>query len=120
MEEEKSNIIKAITAPLGFFALSLLIVEGFLGITLGLVKTENQYFYFTGMIIGATLFLIVVLIVWHLVLRHPKNIVLAGKDYTEIEKIRSENKDNQLKEMDLKVGGTLPGAKVPAGDQIDF
>ena len=90
MEEERSGIIKAITTPLGFFALSLLIVEGFLGITLGVTKVENQWFYFIGMIIGAALFVLVVGIVSLLVWHKPRYIVFGGKDYLEDKRMESE------------------------------
>ena len=88
MEEERSSIIKAVTTPLGFFALSLLIVEGFLGITLIFAKVSNPWFYWTGMIIGAALFAGVVRGVYLLVKYVPQNIVKAGRDYVEIEKER--------------------------------
>jgi|GEM_PF-4441200 hypothetical protein len=96
MEEERSNIIKAITTPLGFFALSLLIVEGFLGIVLGFTKNQSQWFYLLGMIIGAGLFVGVVRGVWLLVKHDPENIVLAGKDYIEREKIQAEGNRTTL------------------------
>jgi hypothetical protein len=81
MEEGRSNIIKAITTPLGFFALSLLIVEGFLGITLGFAKVDNQWFYFSGMIIGALLFIIVVVMVFYLTLTKPEELVSGAENY---------------------------------------
>lgn len=94
MEEERSGIIKAITTPLGFFALSLLIVEGFLGIVLGFTEVENQWFYFLGMGVGAFLFVIVVVGVWALVWFNPENIVLAGKDYIELRKLDIDEQRN--------------------------
>ena len=99
MEEERSNIIKAITTPLGFFALSLLIVEGFLGITLGFAKVENQYFYWTGMVIGATLFILVVVFVFVLVWRKPRNLILGGKEYLDLKKTEMENEKTRFKEL---------------------
>jgi len=100
MEEERSNIIKAITTPLGFFALSLLIVEGFLGITLGFTKVQNQWFYFIGMIIGAMLFILVVLGVWALVWYKPENIVLAGKDYIRLKELDLSRENIDFIEVD--------------------
>jgi len=96
MEEERSNIIKAITTPLGFFALSLLIVEGFLGIVLGFTKVSNEWFYFVGMVIGAFLFFLVVLGVWLLVWYRPENIVKAGRDYVDIEKAKLDQENALL------------------------
>jgi len=99
MEEEKSNIIKAITTPLGFFALALLIVEGFMGIVLVFSKEQNEYFYFLGMIIGAVLFILVVVLVWYLVRYNPEKIVKSGKDYVEEykAKLRIDNKTASFK-----------------------
>ena len=91
MEEERNNIIKAITTPLGFFALSLLIVEGFLGIVLGFTKVDDLIFYFTGMIVGAFLFILVVAGVWALVWFHPESIVKAGTDYIKEKELDLEN-----------------------------
>lgn len=85
--ESRSNIIQAINTPLGFFALSLLIVEGFLAISLIFTKEpKKDDFNFWGMIIGAGLFFIVVLLVWILVWKKPKHLTLEGKHYSEIEK----------------------------------
>ncbi len=102
MKEERGTIIKAIITPLGFFALSLLIVEGFMGIILVFSKgNQSKDFYFLGMIIGAILFILVVILVWLLVWYKPENIVKAGKDYVEIEKIKARNnKITLLKERD--------------------
>lgn len=100
MEEERSNLIKAITTPLGFFALSLLIVEGFLGIVLGLTSVGDASFYFIGMIIGALLFLLVVTGVWLLVWYRPEHIVKAGRDYVEIEKAQLDYQKTALDAFD--------------------
>lgn len=89
--EDRSSIITVITTPLGFFALSLLIVEGFLGITLGFTKVENQWFYFVGMVIGAGLFILVVGLVFYLVLKKPRNLILSGKEYLDFKKAQFES-----------------------------
>lgn len=87
---EKSSIIKAITNPLGFFALSLLVVEGFLGIVL-VASNLEVWQKFWGMVIGAILFTLVGFGVWLIVWFNPENIVKAGEDYVEIEKIKAAN-----------------------------
>ena len=85
MSNKRDNVIRAITTPLGFFALSLLIVEGFLGIVLVFSKGErNDHFNDWGMIIGAILFLVVVIGVLIIVWNRPKNLTLEGKHYKEM------------------------------------
>ena len=71
--DSRTSIIQVITSPLGFFALSLLTVEGFLGITLIYSKLtpESQFW---GMMVGAVMFVIVVAIVSLLVAFIPKNL----------------------------------------------
>lgn len=84
-QNERKNIISVITNPLGFFALSLLIVEGFLGIVLIFSKSlENPYFW--GMVIGAILFFLVVIGAWLLVWFKPRNLTFGGRDYIERDK----------------------------------
>ena len=61
-EYKKNQILEAITAPLGFFVLALLIVETFLGaILVGSALPDDQKI--TGMYIGIGLFIFVTLIV---------------------------------------------------------
>jgi len=80
MPQEPSNnratLIGAITSPLGFFALALLIVEGFLTITVVWSNLEpGQKFW--GMIIGAFLFVLVVIGVFVLVWHRPTNLTFS-------------------------------------------
>ncbi len=103
MKQERSTIIKSITTPLGFFALALLIAEGFLGIVLIFSKGNlSESFYFWGMIIGAVLFVIVIVLVFILVWYRTDKIVSSGKDWLDREKLNAKiNKNAPLKE-DLK------------------
>lgn len=74
--DNRASIIGVITSPLGFFALSLLIVEGFLGIVLSISDLgSGQKFW--GMIIGAVLFVFVVLLVFILVWKKPTNLTFG-------------------------------------------
>ena len=77
-KEKRSDIIHAITSPLGFFALSLLIVEGFLTIALVGSNLDSRS-KFIGMLIGASLFLLVVIGVWLLVWFKPESLTF-GED----------------------------------------
>ncbi len=85
--ENRAGLIDNVNSPLGFFALSLLIVEGFLTITLIFSDLDPKSKYY-GMLIGAGLFLIVVIGVLILVWCKPKNLIfkqeghlLDGKNY---------------------------------------
>lgn len=72
-ESAKAKIIEAITAPLGFFVLALLIVEAFLATVLvggTLEKTEMA----RGMYLGVGLFVFVTLIVALLVWFKPDHL----------------------------------------------
>jgi len=102
MEEERSNTIKAITSPLGFFALSLLIVEGFLGIVLVFSKSDlSESFYFWGMIIGASLFLIVVILVWLLVMFDPRKLLYRAEDYNKENDILLEGDEYTTQDINI-------------------
>jgi hypothetical protein len=67
-------MIEAITSPLGFFVLALLIVESFLATVLlgGKVKPEDQM---TCVWLGVGMFVLVVLGVWILVCLAPSNLI---------------------------------------------
>jgi len=67
------KIIEAITAPLGFFVLALLIVEGFLGTVLVWAQFEAKD-KVTGMYLGVGMFVLVVAIVAIVVWYRPSNL----------------------------------------------
>lgn len=119
MKEEKGNIIRAITTPLGFFALSLLIVEAFLGTTLVFSKgNQDTNFCFWGMIIGAVLFIVVVFGVWLLVWKKPENIVFAGKDYLAKKREEGKIKNNAVKYQEFDKSATNKNnEKIQGGDE---
>lgn len=73
MENNKSQIIEAITAPLGFFVLALLIVEAFIATILIGATLENSD-KVNGMYLGVGLFIFVTLIVALLVWYKPDNL----------------------------------------------
>lgn len=82
----RSAIVSVITSPLGFFALSLLIVEGFLTIAL-VFSGLDPAAKLIGMWIGAILFFLVVLGVWILVLFKPTNLTFGEQSHLEHEKM---------------------------------
>ncbi|HEX7890745.1 MAG TPA: hypothetical protein VF522_15400 [Ramlibacter sp.] len=72
-EASKSQIIEAITAPLGFFVLALLIVEAFLATVLIGAELQNTDRVF-GMYLGVGLFILVVVVVGLFVWFKPENL----------------------------------------------
>lgn len=72
-ERKRNQILEAITAPLGFFVLALLIVEAFLATILIGATLENAD-KIIGMYLGVGLFVFVTLIVSLLVWFKPDNL----------------------------------------------
>lgn len=70
---KRNKIIEAITAPLGFFVLALLIVESFLATVLIGTALENID-KLKGMYLGVGLFVFVILVVSILVWFKPDNL----------------------------------------------
>lgn len=70
----RRKVIAAISAPLGFFVLALLIVETFLATVLigANLEKENKM---CGIWLGVSLFVVVVVGVWVLVWFKPENLV---------------------------------------------
>ncbi|HCG5919201.1 TPA: hypothetical protein ACX6RL_000740 [Photobacterium damselae] len=71
--QQRNQVIEAITAPLGFFVLALLIVEAFLATILVGATLENAD-KVMGMYLGVGLFVFVTLIVALLVWAKPDNL----------------------------------------------
>ena len=71
-------MIQAITTPLGFYVLSLLIVEATLGLVLTTSKLSEAHVWI-GFFVMIGLFLIVFVVVSGLVVWSPKNL-LYGKE----------------------------------------
>lgn len=89
LNRNRSDIVSVVTSPLGFFALSLLIVEGFLAIVLIFSNLEASN-KFWGMCVGAALFFLVVLGVWLLVLIRPTNLTFGERSHLEHEKMQKD------------------------------
>jgi hypothetical protein len=106
MNEEKSAAIQSVNNPLGFFALALLTVEGFLGIVLIFARDPHPVDLSSwGMWIGAGLFLAVVIIVSILTWFKPDALGLSGKDYLDMRR----------KESELQAKQTLPTPESEVG-----
>ena len=80
-----AKLIEAVTAPLGFFVLALLIVETFLAATLlgGVVSVENQL---TVILVGVGLFIVVTGIVAILVWKKPENLTFDKQAHLDLAK----------------------------------
>ena len=73
MSDTGTKIIEAVTAPLGFFVLALLIVEGFLATALIGAELENSD-KVLGMWLGVGLFILVTVAVFVLVWFKPQSL----------------------------------------------
>lgn len=74
MSNPRSRLLEAVTKPLGFFVLALLIVEAFLATVLvGSTLSPDQKY--TGMWVGVGMFVFVVLLVVLLVWFRPRHLM---------------------------------------------
>jgi len=115
----KNKILNSISSPLGFYVLSLLVVEGFLGIVLTQSNLSEQH-QFTGLLIGVGLFVLVLIIVslftWlspaHLTYNSTCHLLQSGKFplYADSEGISSFDK---LLSEDLSQQKNLPPPPPP-------
>lgn len=101
--EKRDSIISVITNPLGFFALSLLIVEGFLTVIIvGSGKDFPQWAKVVGMFLTSISFFLVVGLVTLLVWYKPKHLTFGGKEWNENEQFgASNNPKTKLEEQKL-------------------
>ncbi len=88
MQKSHSSIIKAITSPLGFFALSLFIVEAFLATVLIFSDLSDSHKY-VGMWMGAVFFLILVGGVFLLVWFKPTHLTFGEKSHLDLLKAQN-------------------------------
>jgi len=105
--DKRDSIISVITSPLGFFALSLLIVEGFLGIVvIGSGENLEPLHRFWGMILATGSFAMVIIIVSLMVWLIPENLTYKSSDWRDKEKLNKSWGDSSdpstKKELDDK------------------
>lgn len=82
--DNRDSVVKVITSPLGFFALSLLILEGFLAIII--IGSGNNLPPETkrlGMWMATSSFGSIVTIVSIMVIFFPKNLTFKSEDWME-------------------------------------
>ena len=105
---DRGDVIRAITTPLGFYALALLIVEATLAIVLTWSKLDAQHVW-SGFLWMIGTFIGVVLIVTALTIFSPKNLLYGKEEHASpaldpsalhdaVEEIIAKNvKDEALK-----------------------
>jgi len=109
--DKRSSIINVITNPLGFFALSLLIVEGFLGIVLiGSGDNLPAWAKEVGIFIAAGAFVLVVVLVTLLVWFKPKHLTFGGREWSENESMQYGVANNPKTKLEIE---SLPGTNKP-------
>lgn len=75
------GIIRAISTPLGFYVLSLLIVEATIGLVLTASKLSEDHVWW-GLLVVIGLFLLVFLVVTGLVIWSPKNLLYGKEEHS--------------------------------------
>lgn len=79
------KLIEAINKPLGFYVLSLLIVETFIGLVVGFKDWSEQYRFY-GLLLGVGMFVYITLIVSLLVWFKAKNLVFDQAHHIKEQK----------------------------------
>jgi hypothetical protein len=94
---DRPNLIRSITTPLGFYALSLLIVEAVITLVLVTANLDTAT-RFAGLLLSALLFMVVVFLTTHLAIFHPRTLVYESKDWLATERLTAaENVSRTLK-----------------------
>ena len=75
------GIIRAISTPLGFYVLSLLIVEATIGLVLTASKMSEEHVWW-GFFVVIGLFLLVFAVVTGLVIWSPKNLLYGKEEHS--------------------------------------
>ncbi|MGO9204415.1 MAG: hypothetical protein ACLQM8_28170 [Limisphaerales bacterium] len=75
------GIVRAISTPLGFYVLSLLIVEATIGLVLTASKLSEEHVLW-GFKVAVGLFLLVFLAVTGLVIWRPKNLLFGKEEHS--------------------------------------
>jgi uncharacterized membrane protein (DUF485 family) len=76
------GIIRAISTPLGFYVLSLLIVEATIGLVLTASKLGEEHIWW-GFVVAVGLFLLVFIVVSILVIWFPKNLLYGKEEHAK-------------------------------------
>jgi hypothetical protein len=106
----RTETIRGISSPLGFCALALLIVEGFL-FGAGAVFPLNEDVRLVLIFIGVALFLVVFATVIFLVVQHPEKLVFTERSHLAAAAMRYGSKELPMSENELRA---LPAAEAPS------
>ena len=79
--ELRVGIIRAISTPLGFYVLSLLIVEATIGLVLTASKLNEDHVWW-GFFVAIGLFLLVFAVITALVIWCPKNLLYGKEEHS--------------------------------------
>ncbi len=77
----RAGIIRAISTPLSFYVLSLLIVEATLGLVLTASKLNEEHVWW-GFFVAIALFLVVLCVVTGLVIWNPRNLLYGKEEHS--------------------------------------
>lgn len=77
----RTGIIRSVSTPLGFYVLSLLIVEAALGLVLTASKLNEDHVWL-GFLVAIGLFLIVLAVVTTLVIWNAKNLLYGKEEHS--------------------------------------
>lgn len=80
-KSDRTDIIRSITTPLGFFVLALLIIEATLAIVLSCSKLSEEHVWY-GLILMLIIFACVVVIVTFLTVFAPKNLLYGKEEHS--------------------------------------
>jgi uncharacterized membrane protein len=111
----KSSVVRAARSPLGFFVLSLLVVEGLLGAA-GIGFGLSEAWRLIALGVGVLLFLIVFGTVVWLVIRYPQNLVFSEESHVQIEALRIYgNESHRISIDDVVAIRSQPPPQPPTG-----
>jgi hypothetical protein len=108
-----TRVVQAITSPLGFFVLALLIVESFLALVLR-DATLDRYDKMIGVWIGAGLFLVVNIGVWVLVWFKAKELTFDKRAHLAQSKMDFGSQGNETTRKALRAAKARTPEVAPA------
>jgi hypothetical protein len=111
----RTEVLRVVRSPLSFFVLALLIIEIFLilgGTLFGLPLNVR-----IGVLVaGVLLFILVILCVYRLVVKHPKNLVFSETSHVASQAMRIYGDNvNELTRSDLELALGIPSPEPPTG-----
>ena len=111
----RTDVLRVIRSPLGFFVLALLIIEIFL-ILAGTLFNLPLDIRIGVLIAGVLLFIVVIGCVYRLVVKYPTHLVFSETSHVASLAMRIYGDDaNQLSRWGIELGRGVPPPKPPAG-----